>query len=71
VNTELELPIGRPILGEIWPKGGDNESVLAAIKVIRVATLEEYVNWINEKNLGHMVNRSIFNMNIYLAEVLD
>lgn len=70
INTKCEFPIGKTILGEIFPTSKD-KPVMAAIKVIRAATIEEYVSWVNSKDLGHMINRSIFDMKFYLVELLD
>lgn len=70
VNTQLDLPIGKIVVGEIFPKGS-GEPVVQAIRAIRIATIEEYVAWVNEANLGHLINRSILQMKFFYVEVLD
>lgn len=70
INTEDELNPGDLTAGEIFPRG-DGQAVEIALKVIRPASFDEYITWVDEMGLSHMVNRSILDMKFFYCEVLD
>lgn len=69
INTEHHLAPGDLHLGWINDATGNNRS---AIRVIRTATEQEYLNFVEEQGLSHKVIPSRLNkMKFYVIEILD
>ena len=64
INCDETLEPGEMVLGEVHGR-------MLAIRCVRVAALDEYLKFVEEKNLSHLVNRTIHDKNLYLVEVLD
>jgi len=74
INTYDEQAIGAISYGHIYPHGDETRPFTISTKIIRVATKEEYLEWIEEQGLLHMVNRPNLddpNLIFYLIQVLD
>jgi hypothetical protein len=75
VNTYEEMEPEEIGWGEVYDYS-INETREIAVKCIRKATLEEYLAFVNDHNLLHMVGRDILQavkegLNFYVVKVLD
>lgn len=70
INTHGTMEPGQIHSGEVFAEAGE---MFIAVKCIRRVTKEEYLKFVEEQKLMHMVKRSINDpyLNFYLVEVLD
>lgn len=69
INTEEPLDIGSITNGLVL--NPDMEYVPIALRIISSITLEEYIKFVKEHKLEHLIKRNIHDKYLYRVEILD
>lgn len=71
INTYEKHQIGEITSGETWNE--NDEWVPIALQILEEITVEEYLSFVESKNLSHKIKRSIYNPELffYRCVVLD